>query len=181
MLMRRWMGRKCLVWVVLASMVMGGFSPVWAGGWNSLPPSLNAPDDLYASPEEEMDAMGNMEPAPLFYMPDVYTTHRITGYGAVALTLLAMVSGDDSSLHKVSGMTAAAFGVAAGTTGHIAYGEAIHFRDGWTRENIHAGSGYIATAALVLTAALGVADKGHAAAGGLATAAVAVPVLVVSF
>ena len=181
MLMRRWMGCKSLVCVVLASMVLGGISPVWAGGASQLPPSLNVPDNLYASLEEEMETMDNMESAPLFYMPDVYTTHMITGYGAVALTLLAMISGDDSSLHKVSGMTAAAFGVAAGTTGHIAYGEGIDFRDGWTRENIHAGSGYLATAALVLTAVLGAADESHSGVGGLATAAVAVPVLVFAF
>jgi hypothetical protein len=92
-----------------------------------------------------------------------------------------MGTGDDSTAHKMSGVAAAVCGVAAGASGHIAYGEGIDFRGGWTRENIHAGSGYIATAALVLAAALGAADEDHGTVGGIATAAVTVPVLVFTF
>jgi 4-amino-4-deoxy-L-arabinose transferase-like glycosyltransferase len=172
----RSMGYKCLVWMVLMS-VVAGFSTTATAAWYQLPSYLVPPDVLSLSEDEDVES----RQALIFYMPDVYETHRITGYTAVALTLLALVSGDDSSLHKVSGVTAAAFGVAAGASGHIAYGEGIDFRDGWTRENIHAGSGYLATAALVLTAVLGVADESHSAAGGIAAAAVIVPVAVFTF
>lgn len=176
----RLMGYRCLVWMVLMS-VVAGFSTPAAAGWYQLPSFLMPPDTLALAEDEDAESGQQQYGAPLFYMPDVYETHRITGYSAIALTILAMVSGDDSSLHKVSGGVAAAFGVAAGASGHIAYGEGIDFREGWTRENIHAGSGYLATAALVLTAALGAADEKHSAAGGVATAAVIVPVAVFTF
>lgn len=176
----RLMGRRCLVWMVIATLVSGLFTPAFAG-WYQLPSFLRPPDILSLSEEEDGDAQQDRFTMPVFYMPDIYETHRITGYSAIALSILALATGGDSTVHKVSGFSAAVFGVAAGASGHIAYGEGIDFREGWTRENIHAGSGYLATAALVLTAALGASDKSHSAAGGVATAAVTVPVLVLVF
>jgi len=176
----RLMGQWCLVWIVLVGMVMGFSGPVSAG-WYQTPDYMKPSDELAYPDDEEMDAQQDRFSAPLFYMPDVYETHRLTGYGAVALAILALASGDDSTFHKVSGVSAAVCGVAAGASGHIAYGEGINFREGWTRENIHAGSGYLATAALVLAAALGAADESHSAVGGVATAAVIVPVAVFVF
>ena len=179
MRMKKWMcgmACKCLIWTVLATLAFGSLTPALADGLY-LPSFLAPPDVLSLS-----NGGGAKEAsAPLFYLPDVYETHRITGYSAVALTILAMVSGDDSAFHRVSGIAAASFGVAAGASGHTAYGEGIDFRQGWTRENIHAGSGYLATAALVLTAVLGAADTGHSGVGGVATAAVVVPVMVFVF
>jgi len=176
----RLMGRKCLVWMMLVGMVLSGAGPVSAG-WNQTPDYMKPSEDQSYPEDVEMDAQQDRFSAPLFYMPDVYQTHRITGYGAVALTILAVASGDDSTLHKVSGASAALCGVAAGTSGHIAYGGGINFRDGWTRENIHAGAGYLATAALVLAAGLGAADEDHEAVGGIAAAAAVVPVAVFVF
>lgn len=189
MLMKKgmlWMGRRCLVWMVLAGMVLGGAGPVSAG-WNQTPDYMKPSDDVTYQedqlyPEDaEMDTYQDRYATPLFYMPDIYQTHRITGYGAIALTIMAVASGDDSTFHKISGASAALCGVAAGTSGHMAYGGGINFRDGWTRENIHAGAGYLATAALVLAAGLGAADEDHETAGAVATAAAVVPVAVFVF
>lgn len=177
----RLMGCKCLVWMVLVTMILGISTQALAGSWKQAPAFLSASDASALSEEEDAAARDAYYSTPLFYMPDVYDTHRITGYSAVALTILAMVTGDDSSLHKVSGVAAAAFGVAAGASGHMAYGDGIDFREGMTRENIHAGSGYLATAALILTGVLGVADEKHSGVGGVATAAVIVPVAVFTF
>jgi hypothetical protein len=171
---------KSLVWMVLAGMVLG-FSGPASAGWNDEPDALRPPEAFEYSEEEAFEGEQDYYSTPLFYMPDVQETHRITGYSAVALTILAMVTGDDSTAHKMSGVAAAVCGVAAGASGHIAYGAGIDFREGWTRENIHAGSGYIATAALVLAAAMGAADEDHDTVGGIATAAVIVPVLVFTF
>ncbi|WP_139163821.1 hypothetical protein [Desulfoluna spongiiphila] len=174
------MGRRCLVWMVLVGMVLGAAGPVSAG-WYQTPDYMKPSEDLSYPEDAEMDPQQERYTTPLFYMPDVYQTHRITGYGAVALTILAVASGDDSTLHKVSGASAALCGVAAGTSGHMAYGGGINFREGWTRENIHAGAGYLATAALVLAAGLGAADEDHKTVGGIATAAAVVPVAVFVF
>ncbi len=184
MLMKKWMrGMACrsLLSMVVVTLIFGSFTSVMAAEWAQTPSFLSLPDVLSLSDGDEAYGSQPVASAPLFYMPDIYETHRLTGYSAVALTILAMVSGDDSALHKLSGAAAAAFGVAAGATGHTAYGAGIDFNEGWTRENIHAGSGYLATAALVMTAVLGVADTGHSGVGGVATAAVVVPVLVFAF
>lgn len=176
----RLLGRRCLAGLVMLGMVLGFSGPVSAG-WTQAPAYLTPSDELAYPEEEDLDVRQDRFSTPLFYMPDIYETHRLTGYGAVALAILAMASGDDATLHKITGVSAAVCGVAAGASGHIAYGQGIDFRQGLTRENIHAGSGYLATAALVLAAALGAADENHSAAGGVATAAVVVPVAVFVF
>ncbi|WP_300667820.1 hypothetical protein [Desulfoluna sp.] len=176
----RTMGRRWLVGMILACMVLGFSGSVFAE-WYPAPSYLDPSEESIFLEDEELDARDDRFAQPGFYMPDLYQTHRLTGYSAVALTLLSLVTGDDKSFHKVSGVGAAVFGVAAGASGHIAYGEGINFREGWTRENIHAGSGYLATAALVLTGVLGAADENHSAAGGVAAAAVVVPVAVFVF
>ena len=176
MLMTRLTKRSLVTLVAATVFFVTSFSTAASAAWDLVPSCFKIPE-VFSYSDTETSPFDNV----YAYLPDSYTTHRLSGYGTFVLALIAMGTHDDSGLHKGSGIGAAAMGVLAGASGHSAYGDAIDLSQGWTPENIHAVSGYIATAGLVLAAALGASDADHGAVGGIATASATIPVVFVSF
>lgn len=153
----------------------------WIGGSLTLPSHLvlSQPLPRFEDAAVSTDAATASIEKPKGF--DMSSAHKYLGYTTLAFAAGAAFSSSNEDIHEPLGYAAAGMATLTCITGYLEYSDYFNMDDGWSKTNIHIVSGATATAGFIVTAILGAGGDGHGGIGGVSTALMVVPIVILKW
>lgn len=153
----------------------------WLGGSLTLPSHLVLSQPLPRVEETPVStdtaAVATEKPKGL----NMASAHKYLGYTTLAFAAGAAFSSSNEDIHEPLGYAAAGMATLTCISGYLEYSDYFNMDDGWSKTNIHIVSGAAATAGFIVTAILGAGGDGHGGIGGVSTALMVVPIVILKW